>query len=61
MQTFQVNNTVGALVDSEGRSMNAKIMKATFRTLLPKDTALLDCDGNATDGRYKFTIEFMER
>jgi hypothetical protein len=61
MQTFQLAFTVGALVDSEGRSMNAKIVKATFRTLLPKDASLLDCEGAATDGRYKFTIEFMER
>lgn len=61
MQTFQLNGTIGALVDSEGRSINAKIERAKFVTLMPKNTDLLDCGGAATDGRYRFTIEFMER
>jgi hypothetical protein len=61
MQTFQLNGTVGALVDSEGRSMNARITKAKFVTQLPKDAALLDCEGNPADGRYRYSIEFLER
>ena len=61
LQAFQLNNTVGDLVDSEDRTIRAKIQKAKFVTQLVKDTALLDCDGNPTGGRYKYSMEFLER
>jgi len=60
LQTKQLAGTRAALVDSEGRSVTCRIRAAKFVTLLPK-TAVLDCDGNAADGRYSYTIEFMER
>ena len=61
MQAFQIANTVGDLVDSEGRTISAKIQKAKFVTQMAKDISLLDCDGNPTDGRYKYTLDFMAR
>lgn len=44
---------VGALVDGEGRSVQARIVRADFKTVLPV--------GVAAAKRYDYTIEFMER
>ncbi len=48
MRTFHRNKTVDTLTDPEGRSVEARIVRANFHTLIPT-------------GRYRYTIEFMER
>ncbi len=48
MRAFQRNATVAALTDPEGRGVTARIVRAEFQTIIPT-------------GRYKYTIEFMER
>lgn len=60
LQAKQLAGTVGALVDSEGRSVTARIIRTKFVTLQPK-IAVTDCDGNPADGRYRYTIDIMER
>lgn len=60
LQDKQINGVVGALVDSEGRSNTARIVSARFVTFLPK-TGVLDCEGNPADGRYRYSLEFLER
>lgn len=60
MQAFQLAATIGALIDSEGRSVSARITGVKFVTLLPTG-GVAACDDVAADGRYKYQIEFMER
>ncbi len=48
MRTFHRAGTVAALTDSEGRSITARIVRTDFQTIIPT-------------GRYRYTIEFMER
>jgi len=51
---------VGGLTDSEGRKITCRITAAKFDTQLPKMANQAgDCATN--DGRYKYTISFMER
>lgn len=48
IRTFWRNATEGALVDSEDRSINARIVEAQFTTIIP-------------NLRYNYSIEFLER
>ena len=48
MRAFYRNGTVDTLTDPEGRTVQARIVKTQFNTLIPT-------------GRYKYTIEFKER
>ncbi len=48
MRTFHRNKTVDTLTDPEGRTVEARIIRANFQTLIPT-------------GRYRYTIEFKER
>ena len=48
MRTFHRDGTVGTLTDPEGRTIQARIVKTQFNTLIPT-------------GRYRYTIEFKER
>jgi len=51
---------IGDLTDSEGRKVTCRIINARFDTQLPKmSNQDIACDPN--DGRYKYTITFMER
>lgn len=55
MRIFHRNGTTALLVDSEGRSVNCRIVSARFSTMIP--TA-----GTAgRRGRYEYQIEFLER
>lgn len=55
IRTFQRNATVAALVDSEGRSVNCRIVSAKFSTMLPTAGTV------GRRGRYEYQIEFEER
>lgn len=48
IRTLHQNATVGTLEDGEGRQTTARIIRADFITLLPRD-------------RYNYQIEFVER
>ncbi len=48
MRAFHRNRTVADLTDPEGRTVQARITKTGFNTLIPT-------------GRYRYTIEFKER
>lgn len=50
---------VGILTDSEGRLITCRIVDAKFDTVLPKMALANECD--ASDGRYGYSITFMER
>lgn len=55
IRTLHRNRTTGTLTDAEGRAVEARIVRADFSTVLP--TAAVA----GKRGRYRYTIEFIER
>ncbi len=48
LRTLHQNATVGTLMDSEGRQVTCRIVRADFGTILPSD-------------RYDYVVEFVQR